>query len=91
MKNMKDMNQKNPRGYLFWIASLIIIIIYHQHFKESFKKQITTLRTFMLTRKYIPDPVEAGKNSPKLCYGLAIALGTGIYIFLDLSGYKFFN
>jgi prepilin peptidase CpaA len=73
------------------VYALVLIIIYHQHFKESFKNQITTLRTFILTRKYIPDPVEAGKNSPRLCYGLAIALGTGIYILLDLSGYKFFN
>jgi cell division protease FtsH len=27
MKNMKDMNQKAPRGGLFWVASAIIIII----------------------------------------------------------------
>jgi cell division protease FtsH len=27
MKNMKDMNQKAPKGFLFWIASAIIIII----------------------------------------------------------------
>lgn len=27
MKNMKDMNQRTPKGILFWIASLIIIIL----------------------------------------------------------------
>ena len=27
MKNMKDMNQKAPKGIMFWIASLIIIIL----------------------------------------------------------------
>jgi prepilin peptidase CpaA len=74
------------------VYALVLIIIYRQHFRGFFKKQVTTLQTLILTRKYIPDPVKvkAGKNSPKLCYGLAIALGTGIYIILDLSGYKFF-
>jgi cell division protease FtsH len=27
MKNMKDMNQRTPKGIMFWIASLIIIIL----------------------------------------------------------------
>jgi prepilin peptidase CpaA len=72
------------------VYALVLLIIYRQHFRGFFKKQVTTLWAFILTRKYIPDPVKAGKNSPKLCYGLAIALGTGIYIILDLSGYKFF-
>jgi cell division protease FtsH len=27
MKNMKDMNQKAPKGFMFWIASFIIIIL----------------------------------------------------------------
>jgi prepilin peptidase CpaA len=71
------------------VYALVLILIHRQYFGGFFKKQVTTLRTFILTRKYIPDPVEAGKNTPKLCYGLAIALGTGIYIILDLSGYKF--
>jgi prepilin peptidase CpaA len=73
------------------VYALVLILIHRQHFRGFFKKQMTTLRTFILTRKYIPDPVEAGKNSPKLCYGLAIALGTGIYIILDLSGYQFIS
>jgi prepilin peptidase CpaA len=70
------------------VYALVLILINRQHFRGFFKKKVTTLRTFILTRKYIPDPVEARKNSPKLCYGLAIAFGTGIYIMLDLSGYQ---
>lgn len=36
MKNMKDMNQKTPKGLLFWIASLIIIIfLWSQLSQES--------------------------------------------------------
>ncbi|MCK4987782.1 MAG: hypothetical protein KAS40_19750, partial [Desulfobacterales bacterium] len=73
------------------VYALVLIIIYRQHFRGFFKKQVTTLQTLILTRKYIPDPVKAGKNSPKLCYGLAIALGTGIYIILDLSGHQFIS
>jgi prepilin peptidase CpaA len=73
------------------VYALVLLIIYRQHFRGFFKKQLTTLWAFILTRKYIPDQVKAGKNSPKLCYGLAIALGTGIYIILDFTGYKFLN
>lgn len=30
MKNMKDMNQKAPKGFMFWIISLIIIIFLYR-------------------------------------------------------------
>jgi prepilin peptidase CpaA len=61
------------------------------YFNGFFKKQMTTLWTSILTRKYIPDPIQVGKNRPKLCHGLAIALGTGLYIFLKQSGHEIFN
>lgn len=73
------------------VYALILILVYRQHFRGFLAKQFTTLKTLILTRKYIPDPVEAGSRNPKLCYGLAIAIGTGLYIILDLSGYKIFS
>jgi prepilin peptidase CpaA len=73
------------------IYALALILIYRNHFSNFFKKQITTLWTFILTRKYIPDPIQNAQNRPRLCYGLAIALGTGLYIFLNQAGYKIFN
>jgi len=67
--------------------ALIIILLHKKQFKGFFKKQLITLQLFFLTRKFIPDPVEENDNKPKLCYGVAIALGTFIYMGLDLSGH----
>jgi prepilin peptidase CpaA len=73
------------------IYALVLILIKRTHFNGYFKKQMTTLWTFILTRKYIPDPIQKDQNRPRLCYGLAIALGTGLYMFLNQSGYQIFN
>ena len=78
--------------YAFLLSALVggiyavaLTFIYRQHFNGFYNKQLTTLINFLLTRKYIPDPKESGPEKPRLCYGLAIALGTGIYIVFDSS------
>jgi prepilin peptidase CpaA len=71
------------------IYALALIFIHRAHFSGFFKKQLTTFWTFILTRKYFPDPIQNSQNRPKLCYGLAIAIGTGLYMFLNQSGYQF--
>jgi prepilin peptidase CpaA len=73
------------------VYALVLMIIHRSRFKGYFKKQMTTLWTLILTRKYIPDPIKAAQKRPRLCYGLAIALGTGLYMFLDRSGYQIFH
>jgi prepilin peptidase CpaA len=73
------------------VYALVLIMIHRSHFNGYFKKQMTTLWTFILTRKYIPDPIQASQKRPRLCYGLAIALGTGLYMFLNQSGYQIFH
>jgi len=70
------------------IYALVLILVHRAHFAGFFKRQLRTFWTFILTRKYIPDPIQHAQNRPRLCYGLAIALGTGLYMFLHLSGYK---
>ena len=70
------------------IYAIIIILLNQKQFKGFFKKQLITLQLFILTRKFIPDPVEENNKKPKLCYGVAIALGTFIYMGLDLSGHQ---
>ena len=69
------------------IYAIIMILLHQEKFKGFFTKQFITLKLFVLTRKYIPDPVEENKKKPKLYYGVAIALGTFIYMGLDLSGH----
>jgi prepilin peptidase CpaA len=72
------------------IYALIIIVIYRTEFTGFFRKKYDNLISFILTRKYIPDTEERSKKRPRLCYGLAIALGTVIYILLDSTGFRFF-
>lgn len=69
------------------IYAVILILLNQNQFKDFFKKQLITLKLFVLTRKFIPDPVEDSDQKPRLCYGVAIALGTFIYMGLDLSGH----
>jgi len=69
------------------IYSFVIIMLHRKQFKGFFKKQLITLKLFILTRIFIPDPVEDNHKKPKMCYGVAITLGTVIYMGLDISGY----
>jgi prepilin peptidase CpaA len=69
------------------IYSLITILLNRKQFKDFFKKQLITLKLFILTRKFISDPVEDNHKKPKMCYGVAIALGTFIYMGLDMTGH----
>jgi prepilin peptidase CpaA len=69
------------------IYAVILTLIYREHFRGFYKKQLVALKNFLLIRKYIPDPEDPGSKKPRLCFGLAIALGTGIYMVFNLSGY----
>jgi len=69
------------------IYAVILILLNKKQFKGFFAKQLITLKLFIITRKYILDPVEENNKKPRLCYGVAIALGTVIYMGLDLSGH----
>jgi prepilin peptidase CpaA len=69
------------------IYAIILTLFYRQQFRGFYKKQLVALINFFLIRKYIPEPGDVGRKKPRLCYGLAIALGTGIYIVFNLSHY----
>ena len=73
------------------IYALILSVVYRSKFKGFIKKRLNTFIGFILTRKYIPDNQKIAKNEPKLCYGLAIAIGTAIYIFWNTTGFIFFS
>ena len=68
------------------IYAVIIILLNKKQYKGFFKKQLVTLQLFILTRKFIPDPVEESTKNPKLCYGVAISVGTLVYIYLERAG-----
>jgi prepilin peptidase CpaA len=73
------------------IYALIIVVIYRSNSDGFLRKQFDTLLNLILLQKYVPDIEERENSRPKLCYGLAIALGTGIYILLEKTGYEFLS
>ncbi len=71
------------------IYAIIIILYFRKIFKGFFKGFFNTFLALILTKKYMPEPIIENKNKPRLCYGIAIALGTFTYIGMTISGYKF--
>ena len=69
------------------IYALILLLLNRRYFRGFFARQSTTLKTFMLTKQFIPIPADENEREPKLCYGIAIALGTLLSVFLEFSGY----
>jgi prepilin peptidase CpaA len=73
------------------IYALLLLLIYRQYGQSIFSRTWAVLKTFLLTRQYVPmsspNPI---KKKPRLCYGIAIALGTVTYLLLDYMGYEFF-
>ena len=72
------------------VYALIVVLIKRQHFKGFFTKQAATLKTFIFTKQFIPIQGDQNEKKPKLCYGIAIALGTLFSVFLEFSGFYTF-
>lgn len=70
------------------VYALVLTLIYRRQFKGFFKKMATSLLNFILIRKYIQDPMQPESQKPKLCYGIAIAIGTSFYILSNFSKYN---
>ena len=70
------------------VYALLILVIRRQESKGLFTRHIMMLKTFVLTRQFIPVPASEDERKPKLSYGIPIALGTILYIWLELSGYN---
>jgi prepilin peptidase CpaA len=69
--------------------ALLLLVMKRRQLKGFLRSKLESLKTFILTRQYIPDATSERKAGPRLCYGLAIALGSITYIALDLTGYAF--
>ena len=62
------------------LYSLGLMLMHRRIFKGFFKNFCNTLLTFVLVRRYDPIDVSKDKDKPRLCYGIAIALGTFTYM-----------
>lgn len=71
------------------VYALLAILYFRNIFKGVFKEFFNTVLAFALTRKHTPVTLIKDKNKPRLCYGIAIALGTVTYMGLNFSGYEF--
>jgi len=71
------------------IYALSIIILYKSKYKGFLKNFYYRGVNFAVTRKFVSfDNEEDVRQRPKLCYGLAIAAGTGIFMICTAAGIK---
>ena len=71
------------------LYALLLMLFKRRHFSGFLKSKLETLKICIFTRQYMPDAIPEKKTRPRLCYGLAIALGSITYMALDLTGYAF--
>jgi prepilin peptidase CpaA len=70
------------------VYALILLMFNIQYFKDLIKRTALILKSFLITRNVIPIPADEFEKRPKLCYGVAIAIGTFSYGFLEYYGYS---
>jgi prepilin peptidase CpaA len=69
---------------LFYAA---VVLFIHMDYGRSFVRRAwITLKTFLLTRQFIPIPPGKDEKQPVLNYALPNALGTMCYLFLKITG-----
>ena len=75
-------------GIIGVVYALIIILFRFEASKTLLKRIIVTLKTLLFTGNFIPIPAVEDEKPPKLCYGVAIAMGALLTIWLKLSNYS---
>ena len=70
------------------VYAVVLLIINRRYGKEFLGRNLLVLRTFAVTRQISPVPVIGQEDRPVLCYGLAIAFGTILYVGLSLWGFN---
>ena len=71
------------------IYALLIIILYKSKNNGFLKNLYYSCVNYVVIRKFVSfENGEDVRQRPKLCYGLAIAAGTGIFIIFEVTGIK---
>lgn len=69
------------------VYALLLLAVHRRYGRELLARIWAVLKTFVLIRQYVPlagpNPVQ---DKPRLCYGVAIALGTSSYLLLEYMG-----
>ena len=82
-----------PRGAFFALIFTGIVggiyalalLTLHGCLRETARRYGRILKTFALTRQYIHIPSPERDKKPRLCYGVAIALGTLLSVFWKIT------
>jgi prepilin peptidase CpaA len=69
----------------------ILLLVYRTRARAIMVNMITGIKSLVYTRQWVSESTEHYEKSPRLCYGLAIALGTIIYMALERMGYSLFH
>jgi prepilin peptidase CpaA len=71
------------------IYALLIIILYKSKYNGFLTNLYYSVVNLAVTRKFVFfENGEDVRQRPKLCYGLAIAAGTGIFVICAVTGIK---
>ena len=70
------------------VYALIALFFNIQYLKDLVKRSFITIKSFVFTMQFIPIPADQPEKKPKLCYGVAIAIGTFSYLLLEFYGYN---
>ena len=68
------------------VYALIILLFNIEYLKDLIKRSYITIKSFVFTKQFIPVPADNSLKKPKLCYGVAIAIGTFSYLLLEFYG-----
>jgi prepilin peptidase CpaA len=75
-------------GIIGGIYAVFIILVRFQASKKVLKRITATVKTLVWTGNFIPIPAAEDEKPPKLCYGVAIALGALLTMGLKAAQYK---
>ena len=71
------------------VYAMVLLLIHHGYCRSLLRRLGIMLKTFFLTRQFIPIPPGNGEKQPTLSYALPIALGTMCYVFLKATNNQF--
>jgi prepilin peptidase CpaA len=72
------------------IYALLLLLFYRCETKGTLKNIKNTFLIFAMTKKLELGTEKEQQGKPKLCYGIAIAVGTVAYVVMEMTGYKMF-
>ena len=75
-------------GIIGGIYALVVILFRFEASKKLLKRIMVTLKTLLFTGSFIPIPAVEDEKPPQLCYGIAIAIGALITIWLKAANYN---